>query len=416
MNKKKNRAKLIFLTALLSLCLTATGCLSSPIYEYLFSEEYEEESYVSPFYPDIEVPEHSEPATEEDPDYGENNNAFSEYETPTIHNDKEFNEYMAYMMKRRESNIYFYAADGYSIDNDLLLYRFSLPYVSNSTTPMPDGTMYYSLYITYYPGTYIADAYLNNSVDGLTDDEIKTLEIASNFIQNEVNYESDPVKKEIMIHDFICESTVYTNPSSSDKIPRHCTAVGLLLDGAANCQGYTDCFYMLGTMAGLTVDKQSGYGDGNRHVWNIVKLNGQWRAVDVTYDDTTFFSDGSGYPAYIYVNAGKDIMDVSHSVDISNELIPIAQNSDLTYAYYSTLIPYSGFGTSESVADVEIATLLEDSYQDGYPYVSYFLKGQTAYPNNLASDIQANIKNKPRPITITVYWVGSHTFILATPK
>ena len=70
MNKKKNRAKLIFLTALLSLCLTATGCLSSPIYEYLFSEEYEEESYVSPFYPDIEVPEHSEPATEEDPDYG----------------------------------------------------------------------------------------------------------------------------------------------------------------------------------------------------------------------------------------------------------------------------------------------------------------------------------------------------------
>lgn len=417
MKKRNNHSKISFLAILLSLCLTATGCLSSPLYEYLYSEIAEEESS-SPysFFPDIEIPSDSEPGSEYEPDYGENNNTFSEYETPTIHNDEEFNDYMEYMMRRRECNLYFYTANGFSINNDILLYRFSLPYVSSSSTPMPDGTDYYSVYITYYPGTLIADAYFSGNIDSLSTDEIKTLSIATDFIENEVRYATDPVEKEILIHDFICENTVYTNPSSSDKIPRHCTAVGLLLDGAANCQGYTDCFYMLGTMAGLTVDKQSGYGDGNMHVWNIVELSGEWRAVDVTYDDTTFFSEGGGHPAYIYLNAGKDIMNISHTVDSKNELRPIAKTSNQTYGYYSGYIPYSGWGTSEATADSEIASLLTDSYQNGYPYASYFLKDQTAYPNDLATDVQSYIKSKPRPITITVFWAGNHTFILAEPE
>ena len=54
--------------------------------------------------------------------------------TPEISTDREFNDYMDYILRNRIESFSFYAIDGFSIDNDLLLYRFSLPYVSTHWT------------------------------------------------------------------------------------------------------------------------------------------------------------------------------------------------------------------------------------------------------------------------------------------
>ncbi len=346
---------------------------------------------------------------------------FSDGTSPEISNDRAFNAFLEYNMKNRRQTFSFYANDGFTIDNDLLLYRFSLPYVSTNCTPQDDGRDYWEIYIEYYPGTLIADAYETGDYNNLTIDELEVLQIAVDFIENTVNPQDNVLVKERLIHDFICFSTIYSNPKSNDPVPRHCTAVGLLLDGEANCQGYADCFEMLCRMAGLKTDKQSGSAEGNLHVWNIINLDGSWYSVDVTYDDTTYNTSGYYYPAYIYFNAGKDILEETHYVPRSNELIYIVDYSDDNYLYYTDIyadVGYMHTPYSEDVpaAEQEIAKLLEDSVKNDSTYVSYFIEGQYLEAKDIVNEIQSYIIGAPNPITISTYHVGNNTFICGEPK
>ena len=59
------------------------------------------------------------------------------------------------------------------------------------------------------------------------------------------------------------------------------------------CTGYTQLFYLFGKKAGIDVEVIGGVGtndDGsfsmtdNEHIWNRVKLNGEYKYIDVTWD------------------------------------------------------------------------------------------------------------------------------------
>ena len=340
---------------------------------------------------------------------------FSSGLTLDIHNDEEFNEFMKHYLALRETNFSFNACDGYEINNDILLYRFSLPYVSTTWTELGDDKVYWEVSIEYYPGTYIADAYLSGDTSNLNTEELAVYEIAKDFIENEVLPEESIVKRERLIHDFICESTEYTNPKTGERVPRHCTAVGLLLDGKANCQGYTDCCNMLGRMAGMMVESQSGYGDGTPHVWNIIKVGKEWYSMDITYDDTTFHGDGSGHPAYIYFNAGKDILEFTHSLRENSELIPIKDESDENYFFYSNEFTDKALVNSEADAITQAARLLEKSVINNEPYISVMAVDCYLYSSDIVNPIQSEIKGAPSPITVYTYRVGGNTFILGEP-
>lgn len=332
-----------------------------------------------------------------------------------IHNDEEFNAFMKHYLALRKTNFCFNACDGFTINNDVLLYRFSLPYVSTTWTELSDGKVYWDITIRYYPGTYIADAYFSGDTSSLEPDELKTYEIARDFIENKVLPEESFVKRERLIHDFICEKTVYSNPKTGEKVPRHCTAVGLLLDGKANCQGYTDCCNMLCRMAGMMSESQSGYGDGTPHVWNIIKVGRNWYSMDITYDDTTFQGDGSGYPGYLYFNAGKDILEVTHSLREKSELIPIKDESDENYFYYSDEFTDKAHVESEADAITQTARLLENSVVNNEKYVSVMAENCSLYSSDIVDPIQDEIKGAPSPITIHTFRAGSNTFILGEP-
>lgn len=422
--KKKNRivnriiSRGAALLVILSLCMPAAGCATlasrlflPELYAELPTSEPSSTSSATP----VSVPSEPEPfiPTEAPMDVTD-----LEYDTeiPVIHNDKEFNVLTNYHLRKRGEEFEFYAEDGFTIDNDLLLYRFSLPYVSTTSLTMEDNREFWTVYLYYYPGTLIADAYLTGDTSALSDEEIITYYAALDFIQNHVDPEPDVLKKEKLIHDFICESARYTNPPSSDMIPRHCTAVGLLLDGYANCQGYADCFDMLARMAGLKVDKQSGSAEGNLHVWNIINIEGNWYSMDITYNDTTFFPDGSGYPAYIYFNSGKDILLSTHSVPKDNELIPIIARTNDLYYYYNNSFSLKGSASDPTLAKEDLAGLLEECYEKGEKYVSYYVPGSILESSAIVNEIQSLIPGDPRRITITTYHVRNNTYILGEPR
>ena len=66
----------------------------------------------------------------------------------------------------------------------------------------------------------------------------------------------------------------------------------IIKKGRALCAGYSDYFYRLCTKAGVRCQIISGtvndgYGWGS-HAWNRVKINGEWKHIDVTWNDTTW--------------------------------------------------------------------------------------------------------------------------------
>lgn len=78
------------------------------------------------------------------------------------------------------------------------------------------------------------------------------------------------------IIDYMSETYTY-----DDSLTKH-TAYDLITTNSAVCQGYGELFYLLAKGAGIPVRNQEGTLDGGPHLWNLVKIGGEWYHVDVT--------------------------------------------------------------------------------------------------------------------------------------
>ena len=65
--------------------------------------------------------------------------------------------------------------------------------------------------------------------------------------------------------------------------------------------------FLLGSLAGLEVGYQHGdsrdgglAGLASTHIWNVIRIDGTWRMIDATWDDT------DSHPAYLWFNIGAD--------------------------------------------------------------------------------------------------------------
>lgn len=157
-----------------------------------------------------------------------------------------------------------------------------------------------------FPGTAIMRAVKEGNSDGLSPRERETMEAAVQIAEEAKA--DDPLLTAKNIHDWLCDHVVYTVDETTDEDDN---AIGAVLNGKANCDGYTDAFYLIGSLAGLNVRYQHGdsYNKGLlqfssipiTHIWNLLEIGGEWRMVDVTWDDE---EDGC---TYIWFNAGSDI-------------------------------------------------------------------------------------------------------------
>lgn len=63
------------------------------------------------------------------------------------------------------------------------------------------------------------------------------------------------------------------------------TAYGALVEEKAVCEGYAHAFNLLARRAGIPSILASGAASGQPHAWNMVKVGGKYRYIDVTWDD-----------------------------------------------------------------------------------------------------------------------------------
>lgn len=182
-----------------------------------------------------------------------------------------------------------------------------------------------------YPGDKIVAAYRSGDRSALTEEESMALDKAVEIVRTTRASVNSDMALELGLHNWLCDNITYYDVDFSanrtgDPV---LSAVGALLYGQANCQGYTDGFYVLASIAGFKVDRQCYPG----HIFNTIYLGGQWYIVDVTHDDAWYqFEDGTTRNAYRMFNAGLDASE-DHVWDPSWERNPVAAEGG-AYSYY----------------------------------------------------------------------------------
>lgn len=94
------------------------------------------------------------------------------------------------------------------------------------------------------------------------------------------NKHSSDYDKEVFVHDALVKRVEYYTKSDMGQ-----SAYSALVNGKSVCAGYARAFQYLMQQLDIPCYYCTGYS-GEDHAWNIVKLNGNYYNVDVTWDDT----------------------------------------------------------------------------------------------------------------------------------
>lgn len=178
----------------------------------------------------------------------------------------------------------------------------------------------------YYPGTRIVKALRDGDTSGLTQREKAAMEAAQDMAARCAK--DDPLETARAIHDELCAMVTYNTDETQDEGD---TAIGCLLNGVADCDGYADAFYLVGTLAGLNVryqhgdsyDRWSSLFEDITHMWNLLEIDGTWRLVDVTWDD------GESAPTYTWFDLGEDRASRMHIWNAETS-VPLLPETDLS--------------------------------------------------------------------------------------
>lgn len=177
-------------------------------------------------------------------------------------------------------------------------------------------------------------------------------------------------------HDYIIKNCVYN--LYGDNIH---SAYGALIDGEAVCEGYSKAMALLCNSVGIECIIVTGYGDDIPHMWNMLKYNGNWYHMDLTWDDPVdnkgiFDSD---YVQYDYFNVTTDQILQNHVI-IGNGLFPVPAAYAIEGNYFSKT--NSVAKTSDAAAEI-IKRELTKAVNDGRTYITFKAATQTVY-NDIA--------------------------------
>lgn len=234
-----------------------------------------------------------------------------------IHNKKEFrNAVYTMALNRKDSMAFSYSGDYHNVFNgDAEALLASVCSIDRDT---PDDCDYlrnciYSINVNTECSVgkkgEIAGSVLNVKLTYLEDKEqLKQVnqQVAKVMKKLKLNKKSD-VKKVKLIHDWIANNCQYVDGLS---------AYDVFMTGKAVCQGYAGAFYKLATAAGMKcrIIRGKTYSNGTFewHAWNLVKVDGKWYHLDVTWDDPVGEKDTVIYDFFL---RGSAFFDKSHRCD-----------------------------------------------------------------------------------------------------
>ncbi|MBQ3161571.1 MAG: hypothetical protein IJC04_05535 [Oscillospiraceae bacterium] len=132
-------------------------------------------------------------------------------------------------------------------------------------------------------------------------------------------------------HDYLASNVVY------DETAENCRDIyGVFVDKKAICGGYSKAFSYLCDKVGIETITVTGDADGEAHMWNMVKIDGQWYNIDITYAVTD--SELGSYVRYDYFCVPDSMLTESRTIYEQIYTYPKAISEDCGYFVKNGLI------------------------------------------------------------------------------
>lgn len=129
----------------------------------------------------------------------------------------------------------------------------------------------------------------------------------NSIIQNALVYTND-LDRERYIHDALRDLLTYDINASYNQ-----SAYSAFVNHRTVCAGYAKAFQLIIMEVGIPCYYVTGSSEGEEHAWNIVYIDGEYRNVDVTWDDTSY----DAYQFFNFVDAN------THQRSESASLLPV---------------------------------------------------------------------------------------------
>lgn len=274
-----------------------------------------------------------------------------------------------------------------------------------------------------YDDMAVIEAYRSGDNSKLTDEKDQfILEEASKTVKELIKDDMTDFEKEKAIYDFIFEQSRFDEGNLSP-IPHmadnSANPYGVLHDHTAICVGNATTFKLFMDMIGIDCKIIHSTEEGE-HAWNMVKIDGDWYHVDVTFDG------GEKEPMYTKLNVTDEIkeqdsypwdhdefpkadsMKANYVVQKAKKLDSVYDSADMfkkaidkkkTACYFK--LPLEDNGTKDKAYRSfynyifsEISYQISDGYDaaftDGFVYDGYYYGGMFI---NYSSDDNKNIED-----------------------
>lgn len=153
-------------------------------------------------------------------------------------------------------------------------------------------------------------------------------EIVDTWLETVADWDDYEVVKSA--YEFIVFHTDYV-----PDVPDNQNYLSVFLHGQSVCKGYAKAFHYMMNRAGIPcalvtgVDNMSG-----SHAWNIVRVNGAWYQIDVTWGDPSYNENEDGNVAqiiYDFLNVTTSDMESTHIADAE---CPLPECNSVADSYY----------------------------------------------------------------------------------
>ena len=142
----------------------------------------------------------------------------------------------------------------------------------------------------------------------------KQLDEACDKVISSLSAPDDQWQTELEIHDYIVNNCEYRMEKGDYLLS---SSYGVLVNGAAACEGYSKAAKLLLDRAGIESEVLCGTSTGidgstGNHMWNSVVINGERYYLDCTWDDPVS-DDGEQTLTYSYFNINDEMISKTHS-------------------------------------------------------------------------------------------------------
>lgn len=205
------------------------------------------------------------------------------------------------------------------------------------------------------------------------DEKSAEMKICRDMVISQLSDPEDEWQTELEIHDYIIQNCSY---KLEDNDFNYSSAYGCLVNGQAACEGYSKAAKYIFDKVGIESALVSGTASGNgekpgEHMWNIVRINGDYYHLDCTWDDPVSNSD-KGVRLYTYFNLSDEAIGKNH-YDFSYD--PGCKSSEENY-YVKQHLCFDDYSESK---EKDLMEVLLKQFNSGEKYIQLNFVSKESY-------------------------------------